>query len=77
MSNNRETMTLNLPKREMAVVETMAERAGLSKTQLIRQAIRTYQLIDARLRDGETLTFSGDAGRAAAFIGPLGLGDPS
>lgn len=72
----KQTMTLNLSAREMAVVEEMAERQELSKTAVIRQALRLYQLVDQRLRAGETMTFSGDKERIAMFIGP-GFGEPA
>ena len=76
--NNR-TMTLNLSEREMAVVEQMAKDADLSKTALIRSAIRLYQLVTERIKAGETMSFSGDKERIAMFIGagftPFNAGD--
>lgn len=69
------TMPLNLSPREMEVLEELATSADLSKTAVLRQALKVYQLIHLRLLAGETLCFSGDAGRTAAFIGPLGLGE--
>lgn len=66
----KKTMTLNLSEREMAVVEEMAKEADLSKTALIRSALRLYQLVSQRIRDGETMSFSGDKERIAMFIGP-------
>jgi hypothetical protein len=39
------------------LVHALAERKELSKTQLIRQAIRLYQLVDAKLERGERLFF--------------------
>ena len=67
------TMTLNLTLREMAVVEDMAKRHGMSKTAVLRQALRLYQLVEERIKAGETMSFSGDKERIALFIGP-GLG---
>lgn len=64
------TMTLNLSAREMGIVETMAAEHELSKTALIRQALRVYQVIQTRLKAGETLSFSGDPGRVLMMIGP-------
>ncbi|MBX9803335.1 MAG: ribbon-helix-helix protein, CopG family [Caulobacteraceae bacterium] len=49
----KRTMTLNLSAQEMAVVERLAEEKGLSKTALLRQALRLYQSISKRLDDGE------------------------
>lgn len=64
------TMTLNLTDREMEVVEKLAESHELSKTALIRQALRVYQMIQHRIAAGETMHFSGDQERIALFIGP-------
>jgi len=46
-------MTLNLSEAEMAVLDTLCERKGMSKTTLLRQALRLYQSIDERLERGE------------------------
>lgn len=62
-------MTLNLSEREMAVLERLAARADMSKTALIKQALRLYDLIQARINAGETLHFSGDKERIALFVG--------
>jgi len=64
------TMTLNLRDEEMAVIEAMCAEHEMSKTALIKQALRVYQLISARQKAGETLTFSGDRERAILFVGP-------
>lgn len=69
MSDKR-TMTLNLSPEEMASVEEMAIFADVSKTALIKQAIRLYQLCQHRIRAGETMSFSGDKERIALFVGP-------
>lgn len=56
----KRTMTLNLTEAEMRTLEEMSEQKDLSKTALIRQAIRLYQLIDTRLSQGEKLYFEDD-----------------
>jgi predicted transcriptional regulator len=53
----RRTMTLNLTDREMEVLEQIAARKDLSKTQVVRQAIRLYQTVESRLENGEKLFF--------------------
>lgn len=55
-------MTLNLTDREMQVVEDLAQRKDLTKTSVIRQALRLYQLLDARISKGEKLVFEDTAG---------------
>lgn len=53
----KKTMTLNLTDEEMGVLEDLARRKDLSKTGVVRQALRLYQMVDLRLRDGEKLIF--------------------
>ncbi|MFT5042745.1 MAG: putative transcriptional regulator [Hyphomicrobiaceae bacterium] len=53
----KRTMTLNLTDAEMEVVEELAEKKELSKTAVLRQALRLYQTVDARLEKGEKLFF--------------------
>lgn len=57
MPTSKRAMTLSLTDNEMRVIEEMAAQKDLSKTAVIRQAIRLYQLIDARLAAGEKLFF--------------------
>jgi hypothetical protein len=54
---SKKTMTLNLTGAEMAVLEQMSEEKDMSKTAIMRQALRLYQLVDARLRAGEKVFF--------------------
>ena len=53
----KRTMTLNLSTQEMDAVEKLAEEKGLSKTALLRQALRLYQSICLRLENGEKVFF--------------------
>jgi len=50
-------MTLNLTDAEMNVLEQLSERKEISKTAVVRQALRLYQMLDARLAQGEKLFF--------------------
>ncbi len=56
------TMTLTLSDREMEVLTQLSVDKGLTKTATVKQALRLYQMIDARLSAGERLMFSGDKG---------------
>jgi hypothetical protein len=58
---DKRTMTLNLTSHEMTVLEELAKRKELTKTQLIRQALKLYQLVDARITAGERLVFEGES----------------
>ncbi len=53
----KRTMTLNLTDAEMRVLESLSTQKDLSKTAVIRQALRLYQLLDNRLSKGEKLFF--------------------
>lgn len=53
----KRTMTLNLTDAEMAALEKMSVQKDMTKTAILRQALRLYQLIDARLQTGEKLFF--------------------
>jgi hypothetical protein len=70
-----ETMTLNMPAREMRALEALSEHHGMSKTAVMRQALRLYQLVHVRMKDGETLHFSGDKDHPM-MIAAVGLGEP-
>lgn len=51
----KRTMTLNLTNEEMGALEELSTRYDLSKTAVIRKALRIYQIIDSRLQKGEKL----------------------
>lgn len=51
----KRTMTLNLNEKEMNVLEVLSVEKGLSKTQLMRQALRLYQSVSDRLERGDKL----------------------
>jgi len=51
----KKTMTLNLTEPEMKVLEELSLKKDLSKTAVIRQALRLYQLVDVRLTEGGKL----------------------
>lgn len=51
----KKTMTLILSDQEMDVLGELSSKKRLSKTGLLRQALRLYQSIDVRLEKGEKL----------------------
>ena len=53
----KRTMTLNLTATEMKALEDLCRLKDLSKTAVIRQALRLYQMVDRRERDGQKLYF--------------------
>jgi len=64
----RKTMTLNLTEAEMEVLETLSEKKDLSKTALLRQALRMYQVIEVRLENGNKLFFQNEKTRERAEV---------
>lgn len=66
--SDRRTMTLNLTAAEMEALEELSRRKELTKTAVIRQALRLYQLIDARLAAGEKLYLEDEAEKKKAEV---------
>ena len=68
MSDAKKTMTLNLSEAEMRVLEELAKRKDLSKTAVLRQALRLYQLVEARVSEGEKLVFEDEKSQKKAEL---------
>jgi predicted transcriptional regulator len=68
MSDMKKSMTLNLTESEMQVLEDLARKKELNKTAVIRQAIRLYQMVEARLAAGEKLTFEDEKAQKKAEL---------
>jgi predicted transcriptional regulator len=64
----KKTMTLNLTDAEMRVLEEMCEKKDLSKTALLRQALRLYQLVETRVEKGDKLFFEDDKTKERAEV---------
>lgn len=64
----KKTMTLNLTDAEMRVLEDLSERKDLSKTALLRQALRLYQLVETRVEKGDKLFFEDEATKEKAEV---------
>jgi predicted transcriptional regulator len=52
---DKRTMTLNLTDEEMTALDALSNRYDMSKTAIIRKALRMYQVIDSRLQRGEKI----------------------
>lgn len=50
---DRRQMTLVLNDKEMDLLDRLAERRGMSKTALVKQALRMYQSVTERIEIGE------------------------
>lgn len=63
------SMTLMLNEREAEALASLADAKGTSKSAIMRQALRLYQLVEHRTAEGEKMYFSGDDKRMVEFIG--------
>lgn len=64
----KRTMTLNLTDAEMQVVEEFSTRKDMSKTAVMRQALRLYQLLEARVEKGDKLYVENEVTKDKAEI---------
>jgi hypothetical protein len=46
-------MTLMLSDKEMTLLDRLSQSRGMSKTALVRQALRLYQSVTERIENGE------------------------
>lgn len=64
----KKTMTLNLTNAEMQALKELCSKKDLSKTALIRQALRLYQVIEVRLEKGDKLYFESEDAKEKAEV---------
>jgi hypothetical protein len=64
----KRTMTLNLTEAEMRVLDELSVRKDLTKTAVLRQALRLYQTIEARIERGEKLSFENEETKEKAEL---------
>jgi len=50
---DKKTMTLNLSEEEMKSLEELALRNDMSKTAVLKKAIRIYLILEKRMQKGE------------------------
>jgi len=64
----KKTMTLNLTDAEMLALDELSEKKDLSKTAVIRQALRLYQMVNIRIERGDKLFFEDEAKKEKAEV---------
>lgn len=64
----KRTMTLNLTDAEMRVLDELSVRKDITKTAVLRQALRLYQTIESRVEKGEKLLFENEATKEKAEL---------
>ena len=53
--NAKRTLTLNLSEQEMKVLEFLADKKDITKTGVLKLALRLLQTVDARIEPGKKL----------------------
>jgi len=61
--NAKKTMTLNLTDQEMRVLEELAQKKELTKTGVMKLALRLLQTLDARIEPGKKLFIEDEIGK--------------
>ena len=64
----KRTMTLNLTDIEMAALDELSRKKDLTKTAVLRQALRLYQTVETRRERGEKLVFENDETKEKAEL---------
>lgn len=62
------TMTLNLTEAEMNVLDDLSKKKELTKTTILRQALRLYQVVEVRVEKGDKLFFEDDKTKEKAEV---------
>jgi predicted transcriptional regulator len=65
---DKKTMTVNLSDAEMHALEEICEQKDLSKTAVVRQALRLYQLVNAKIASGGKLFVEDDKKEKAELM---------
>jgi hypothetical protein len=64
----KKTMTLNLTDAEMGALEDLCNKKDLSKTAVLRQALRLYQAVETRVERGAKLFFEDEQTKEKAEV---------
>lgn len=64
-----DSVNVRLDSAHKEALRRLSQETEMSESAVMRQALRLYQLNQSRVKAGETLSWSGDAERAAQFAG--------
>ena len=64
----KRTMTLNLTDAEMSALDDLSARKDLTKTAVLRQALRLYQTVEIRIERGDKLLFENEVTKEKAEL---------
>ncbi|EHR69324.1 hypothetical protein BurJ1DRAFT_0434 [Burkholderiales bacterium JOSHI_001] len=65
---SKRTLTLVLSDAEMDVLDSLSSERSLSKTAVLRQALRLYQTVDIRQQRGDKLFFENETSKEKAEL---------
>lgn len=65
---SKKTLTLVLSDSEMDVLDSLSSERSLSKTAVLRQALRLYQTVDIRQQRGDKLFFENETSKEKAEL---------
>ncbi|RZJ85434.1 MAG: transcriptional regulator [Massilia sp.] len=65
---SKKTLTLVLSDAEMDVLDSLSSERSLSKTAVLRQALRLYQTVDIRQQRGDKLFFENETSKEKAEL---------
>lgn len=65
---SKKTLTLVLSDAEMEVLDSLSSERSLSKTAVLRQALRLYQTVDIRQQRGDKLFFENETSKEKAEL---------
>lgn len=65
---SKKTLTLVLSDAEMDVLDSLSAERSLSKTAVLRQALRLYQTVDIRQQRGDKLFFENETSKEKAEL---------
>jgi hypothetical protein len=68
VTREKKQVTLNLTDAEADVLEKLSQKKDISKTAVLRQALRLYHMVDDRVSQGEKLYFEHDLTREKAQL---------
>lgn len=68
IAKTKKQVTLNLTDAESEVLDELAEKKDISKTAVLRQALRLYHMVDDRFSQGEKLYFEHDLTKEKAQL---------
>jgi predicted transcriptional regulator len=66
--DEKRTMTFNMTASEMEALENLATKKDMTKTALLRQALRLYIMVDERLSKGHKLFLEDEKAKKKAEL---------